>query len=369
MEQRQEFARVVISLPKQPMPADGYPLMLYYHGSNGLSTQVVDRGLITVPGGTEAPGLGPAHVVAESGFAAVGSALPLNPERFPIPISNAYLNPLNLAAYPATFQQGVIEQRLLLDALERLRIDPAVVTDCPGLSLPPGATAFQFQTDSVVALGQSHGAQYAVMMAAVEPRLRAVAPTGSGGFWPLLAAENQLSPIIGLVLGTFQPLDYLNPGLHLLETAWEPADPIVYAPRIAQNPLPDQPVRSIYQPVGQGDTQFPESVFNAMALASGVQQAGEILWSDMQQSLALNNLNGIVPYPVVTNVQSDQGIPYTGVVVQFPGDGIADPHTIFSQLDSVKYQYRCFFQTAQTLGTAIVPDPDGVRTACPGLDR
>ena len=42
--QREEDAPVVITVPRQPMPAGGYPLVLYFHGSGGLAAQVVDRG-------------------------------------------------------------------------------------------------------------------------------------------------------------------------------------------------------------------------------------------------------------------------------------------------------------------------------------
>ncbi|MGK7926669.1 MAG: hypothetical protein AB4290_15760 [Spirulina sp.] len=120
VEQRFETANVVITVPKTEMPADGYPLVFYFHGSNGLSTQVVDRGPILEPGGTEIPGLGPAHIVAERGFAAVASALPVNPERLPGAPDDAYQNLNNLAAYRDTFRQGTIEQRLLLDAIASL---------------------------------------------------------------------------------------------------------------------------------------------------------------------------------------------------------------------------------------------------------
>ena len=44
-----------------------------------------------VPGGPEQKGLGPAHVLAAHGFATVGSALPVNPERLPGAGETAYL--------------------------------------------------------------------------------------------------------------------------------------------------------------------------------------------------------------------------------------------------------------------------------------
>lgn len=338
IEQRLENAPVVITIPKnQAAPEEGFPLMIYEHGSNGLSTQVVDRGPILAPGGDRQPGLGPAHVVAEFGIATVSSALPLNPERLLNAPNDAYLNFANLAAYRDTFRQGVFEQRLLLEALADLEIPTSLI--------PDGDTNFSVETSSVAVLGQSLGAQFANMLGAIEPTVKAVVPTGSPGLWPLLIPETDLSSAAGLLLGTAQPLDLLYPGLQLLEAAWEVADPIVYAPYLAQRPLAGHPVRSIYKPAGQEDTEVPESVFNAMALASGLRQAGPILWPELQQSLALAGLEGIDPYPVANNVESEDGTPYTGSIVQYQGDGITDPHTIFSQLDEVKFQYGNFLRT------------------------
>ena len=353
VEQRLESAPVVITIPKsQPSPDDGFPLLIYQHGSNGVSTQVVDRGPILEPGGERVPGLGPAHVVAEYGIATVSSALPLNPERLPNAPTDAYLNFANLAAYRDTFRQGAFEQRLLLEALEAFEI--------PANLIPGVDTGVSVETSSVAVLGQSLGAQFANMFGAIEPNVEAVIPTGSPGFWPLLIPETELSGIVGLFLGTFQPLDPLYPGLQLLSAAWEVADPIVYAPYLAQRPLDGHPVRSVYMPVGEGDTEVPESIFNALALATGLRQAGPIFWPEMQDSLALDGLAGVESYPVANNLISDDGRRYTGVVVQYQGDGIADPHTIFSQLDEVKFQYANFLRTLFDDDLAQVLDPLGL---------
>ena len=377
--QRNQTIPLVITLPKTPMPPDGYPLVTYYHGSGGLSTQVVDRGPVRELGRSRLPDRGPADVVARYGYASLGSALPLNPERLPGIASDlfdnrAYLNPVNLSAYRDTFRQGVIEQRLLIEALGSLRIAPADLQRCEGPTLPVGETHFRLQTESVVALGQSQGAQYAVMMAAVEPKIKAVVPTGSGGFWALLFSSfassdspedlQTITRLLGKVLQRSEPLDHLYPALRLLQSSWEAAEPMVYMPRIAQRPLPNHPVRSIYQPVGQGDSAFPEVVFNAVALASGVQQAGPIIWPEMQASLALGGFDGIMSYPVSQNLISENGVPYTGVVVQYEGDGLADPHTIFSQLDDVKFQYGCFMESVQQAGLTIVPEPRPILLPC-----
>jgi hypothetical protein len=367
IEQRRETANVVVTLPKEPMPAGGYPLVLYFHGSGGVAAQVVDRGAVTVPDGPEKKGEGPAHVLAAHGFATVGAALPVNPERLPGASEIAYLNLDNLKAFRDTFRQGVIEQRLLLDALLELTIDPAIVAGCDGLSLPAGETAYRFSLERLGAMGQSMGGMYTNLVGATEPRIEVVVPTGAGGMWSLFILETSLiggSGLVPLVLGTEAELVFMHPALHLLETGWEPAEPAVYMPRLARRPLAGHPVRPIYEPVGKDDSFFPTVLYDAIALAYGHQQAGDEVWPTMQEALALAHLDGFASYPIEGNLSAEGGSPYTGVVVQYEGDGIYDPHSIFSQLDEVKHQYGCFLETFHETGKAVVVAPASLGSAC-----
>jgi hypothetical protein len=387
-KQRDEDAPVTLTLPDGVMPTAGFPLVTYFHGSGGLSTAVADRGTwhpesdpTKCPGGTtdlwmgvsgcNTKGQGPAYVLAPFGFAMAGSAMPVNPERLPNASETAYLNLNNLASMRDTFRQGVIEQHLFLDALSKVSIDPATLgTKCPGVTLPAGATAFKFDTSAVLAQGQSMGGMYTNLISAVEPRIKAALPTGAGGYWSHFILITPLIPDVAgkvgtVLLGTQAKLTFLHPGLHVFETAAEAIDPMVSMPRLARRPLPGHPVRPIYEPVGQGDSYFPQETYDAMALAYGHKEAGEIVWPTMQDALKLEGQDGLVPYPVVNELTSEAGGKYTGVVVQYKGDGVYDPHAIYSQLDAVKYQYGCFFSTFLKTGIATVPAPAPLGTPCP----
>ncbi|RLB60109.1 MAG: hypothetical protein DRI90_14465 [Deltaproteobacteria bacterium] len=367
IEQRQEVAPVVITLPKEPMPAGGYPLVLYFHGSGGLSGQVVDRGKVMEVDGEPTKGEGPAHVVAAHGFAAAGSAHPLNPERYPGASELEYINFDNLGAFRDTFRQGVIEQRLYIDALLDLEIPPDLLTGCDGPSLPGGEQSYRFAAEPLLAMGQSMGGMYTNLIGAVDPRIQAVVPTGAGGFWSFFMLETSLvggKTLISILLKTDRELSYMHPALQVLQTAWEPADPLVYMPRLAHHPLEGHPVRSVYEPVGRDDSYFPMVLYDAIALAYGHPQAGDVIWPSMQEALALAGLDGLLSYPVENNLESQSGTPFTGVVVQYEGDGIYDPHAIYGQLDAVKHQYGCFFETFRDTGTAVVPAPAALGTPC-----
>ncbi len=361
IEQFETTIPVVLTLPIGEMPPDGFPLAMYFHGSGGLSSQVVDRG----PDGTT--GEGPAHVLAGRGIAALGSAHPLNPERLRGASSFAYLNLANLKSFRDTFRQGIIEQRLLLDAVLSLRIDPAVVAACEGMSLPAGADAYVLDPQPVLAMGQSMGGMFANIMAPVEPRIEAVVPTGAGGFWSFFILHTNLVPGAGALIGNILQLGdatHMHPALHTLQLAWEPVEAFVYVPRLAADPLPGHPVRSIYEPVGEGDSYFPTLVYDRIALAYRNQQAGSIVWPSTQDALQWRELDGLADYPVVNNRRSMDGRGYTGVVVQYPGDGVHDPHEIFQFDDRVKHQYACFFATYLADGIAAAPAAAGADDAC-----
>ncbi len=359
--QRQETAPVVVTVPKAPMPPGGYPLMLYVHGSGGLSDQVVDR---------PDKGHGPAHVVAAFGLATASSAMPANPERLPGAGENDYLDTDNPKAFPSTFRQGVFEQRLLLDALRELRIPARVLDGCAGPSLSSGEEHFRFAEDRLTAMGQSMGAMYVNMLAPVEPRIGAVVPTGAGGYWSYFIFETSVVPaasmLLRLMLATRADLSFLHPALGLISLAWEPAEPMVYMPRIARLPLPGHPARPIFEPVGKGDSYFPTRVYDAAALAYGNEQAGEVSWTSMQVALALAGRQGIASYPVSQNRGSHgTGRPYTGVVVQYEGDGTFDTHGVAFRIDEVKYQYGCFLDSFVRTGVATLPERRPLGAPCP----
>jgi hypothetical protein len=380
---------ITITLPKSPMPAGGYPLIVYFHGTGGRSTDIADRGtwrpeMAEMDGGTTSPncpigvpldtwnnvtgcttpGQGPGWVVAPYGFAIAASALPVNPQRWPAGQLSSlpeWININNVAPTRDIFRQGVVEERLFIGALKTLTIDPSVVSVCTGMGLPSGETAYHFLESPLLSDGQSMGAMYANMISSVEPRIKEVLPTGAGGYWSWFILQTQTIPNVkgdlALLLGIRGNYSHLHPAMHIVELALEPVDPIVFMPRLGRNPLPGHPVRPVYEPHGLGDSYFPTDVQDACALSYGNKEAGQIIWSSMQTDLELQGLQGILPYPVANDLTSGSGSKYTGVAVEYDGDGVYDPHAIAYQLDSVKYQYGCFFKSFLDKGTATVPAP------------
>jgi hypothetical protein len=352
-----------ITIPKAAMPEGGWPLYQFFHGSGGDSHGLVDLGYSPTSDDVPELGKGPGFVVARHGIAAVSTAMPVNPERLPGAGETEYLNINNLAAFPFTFQQGVLEQRLLTDAMLALQIPQATLAGCT-VPAPTGGV-HTFNAAKLVAGGQSMGGMYTNMVTAVEPRFGAVVPTGAGGFWNLMILETQTVPgardILSTALGVDdREISFVHPALDVLSLGWEIAEPMVFMSRIARYPLDGFTPRHIYEPVGKDDVYFPISVYDAAALAYGNQQAGDELWPSMQQALATDGLEGFATYPVKGNFDG-----VTRVVVQFEGDGLIDSHYIYRQLDTVKHQYGCFFATYLRDGVPTVPAPGGLTDPCP----
>ncbi len=353
-----------ITIPKRTMPSGGWPLWQFFHGSGGASWDIVDDGPSATTEDIPEIGKGPGYVVAKRGIAAAASALPVNPERLAGASSYAYLNINNLSAFPYTFQQGVFEQRLLLDALLELQIPPSVVAACSGLALPAGASAHHFDATKLTAGGHSMGGMYTNMIGAVEPRYGALTPFGAGGFWNMMILDTEIvAGARSLLAGVFgvegETLSFVHPTLALLGLGWEIAEPGPSMARLARRPLPGFPARHVYQPIGLDDKFFPNPVFDAAALAYGNRQAGDQVWPGTQAALATDHLDGMLTYPIRGNRNGT-----TNVVVQYHDDNLIDAHYIHRQLPAVQFQYACFLATYLRDGVPTVFAPAAADAPC-----
>ncbi|AKU96659.1 hypothetical protein AKJ09_03323 [Labilithrix luteola] len=360
-KQRDESVPVSIAIPRTPMPAGGYPLVIYFHGSGGVSRQVIDGGDDADPGDRY-----PGPNLAKRGIASAGAALPISPERVPGASDIDYLNINNLIAMRDTFRQGILESRLVLAALEKLSIPPSMLEGCAGPTLPAGETAYHF-TDKPHAQGQSMGGMYTNLVSAVEPRIKLSVPTGAGGFWVYFILKTSTVPgaagLVALLMKTPEQLTFVHPALHIAETALEAIDPMVSAIRVARRPLPGHPARPIYEPAGLNDSYFPTPVYDAMDLSYGHPRVGDEIWPTMRDAQKLVGLDTPLSYPVKANLTSENGQTYTGAIVQYdPGPG-NDGHAIYRQKPVVQHQYACFHSTFLETGTATIVAPVDDRDA------
>ena len=372
--QRFEEANLFVTVPRAKMPAAGWPAVLYVRAGGSGDKPVVDRGPRPAKGQPYTAGEGPAMNFAEVGFAAVEVDGPLGGLRNGTHGDEQFLvfNFVNPEALRDNIRQSAIELSLVARALDRLAIAPAAAAACAGTS----AGAQKFDLGHLAIWGHSTGATIAPLAAAIEPRIGAVLLSGSGGsylenvLWK--KAPLDVKPLAELLLGYTakgRSLTADDPVLSLIQWAAEPADPQVYARRLARAPPAGTAPRHLLQFQGIVDHYILPPLVQAVSIPLGVDLAGPALdvasaelsvFTPLEAALGRAD-RGRIALPARGNQAAGA---VTAVVVQQPQDGIEDGHEVAFQTEAPKHQYRCFLKS-WLAGVPQVPVAGGLRDPCP----
>jgi hypothetical protein len=351
-----ETANIYFTVPRSPIPAGGWPTVIFVRTGGGGDRPLVDRGYSTTPefGTPVTPGTGPAMYFARAGFAGVQLDGPLGGLRNTTMADEQFLifNVFNASALRDNVRESAMELSLLARALPQLGF---LATTCAGTD------RYTVDTAHLAIMGHSMGAWIAPLVMAWEPSISAAVLSGAGGSYVANVMDKQhplnVRPLAEALLD-FTPIDrYLeqhDPALMILQWAAEPSDPQVYGRMVNARVLMLQ---------GIVDHYILPSIANATSLAMGLAEAGPAY----DASNAEEQMLGMVPLeqrlPLVGLQKID--LPATqNVVVQHPGDALEDGHEVVFQTDPPKHQYRCFLQSWLG-GPAKVPPDDSADAPCP----
>jgi hypothetical protein len=375
--QREEEARLWITLPRTAMPEAGFPAVVLVRTGAGTDRALVDRGRREIPGGPpESPGSGPALEFARAGFAGVSVDGPHGGIRNVSGGDEQFLvfNIQNPIALRDNLRQSALELALLARALDTLEVD---ASPCPGLRTLAGDGRARFDTAHLVLMGHSMGASIAPLAAAFEPRFRALILSGAGGSWiaNVMYKERPLAtrPLAEALLryaAQGHRLTVDDPVLGMLQWAGESADAQIYVRHLVEEVVVGAP-RHVLMFQGIVDHYIPPPVANALSLALGVDRAGPGLDAERPELAAFTPIEALLPLrgrrvldlPIAGNrTIAEQAI--TAVVTQHPEDGIEDGHETVFQTEPPKIQYRCFLRTFARDEPPRVPDPSSPDPAC-----
>ena len=346
--QGDERARIVITVPRAPMPAAGYPTVVFSRTGGGGDRPLVDRGARAAAGGDAIePGSGPAREFAQVGFAGVSIDGPHGGFRNVTGGDEQLLifNVQNPVAMRDNIRQSALELVLAAHVVPEIVLD---TSDCVGA---PAETHFDGAT--LVLMGHSMGATIAPLTLAFEPRYRAALLSGAGGSWieNIVYKESPLRvrPIAETLLGVAGrwELHEHDPVLMLLQWAGESADPPAYGRLVVREPIGAP--RHVLMMQGIVDTYILPPIANATSLSFGLDLAGPALdeteprleaFAPLRDHLALAGREAI-SLPASANYEAS----VTAVVTQHPEDGIEDGHEVVFQTEPPKRQYRCFLET------------------------
>lgn len=349
--QYQREAPFVVTIPKQPMPESGYPLMMYNHGTGGDAIQVFTRGQEDAAGNLDIGG-GPSRIAASRGWASSGMGGHLSFDHLGIlGTLDGYIayNFLNPVAWLGNMQQMVLERVYFRRFLNALRIPPHL---CPGADT---ADNFHFDTSHQVIMGHSLGSYLTGIQTAIDPEpYQGSILSGAGGSW-IEFAFGPTDPIhlqffaelFALNLSPIEHMDLWHPIPMLAELLVGGANNILYTDRILRHPTKAPPHVLVIE--GHNDHQVPENIQRPLLASLGVDLGGEDVGSSAADTVFHHMAIGGAQQ-LALPVSNNQWIPghgsRTAIAVRHAEDEATelDGHYVTFQLESTKHQYGCFLE-------------------------
>lgn len=317
---RTEEMRFALSVPLGPMPAKGWPIVLYAHGTGGSYRTFLTNGVAALLGEIkDAQG----KVIEQ--MAVIGIDQVLHGTRAPegTNVELAFFNFNNPGASVDNVLQGGIDNFQLLRLVKNLTFDKVPWMEGvnkAGEIYDFGAT--KFDPDRIYFMGHSQGGLTGPSFLAAEPEIKGAVLSGAGG-GAALSLLYKTAPIdIGYLLEAAlkEKLDQFHPVLNLFQQMLEPADPNNYAPRFYHAPLPGLAPKPIFLSEGLIDHYTPTATTEALAVAMRAPPLGKVL-----QEVAGLALRGLTAsnLPVSGNVSSADGQTVTAGLMQYETQKVA----------------------------------------------
>jgi hypothetical protein len=328
------FALAVPNATACPEPADGYPIVLYAHGTGGDYRSMLG-------GAHEAENLG-ARCIATMGIDQVfhGDRLEQgSPDLL-------FFNVLNPVAGRANATQSAIDlvQQARLFTETRMTI-PASVSG-RGADITFDATKLGF-------VGHSQGGINGPIFLAIDDQARGGMLSGSASMLTITLLE-KTAPIdvpalirttfLGLSDDEASELTVFHPALSLAQTIVDPADPIHYVGSIAREPRAGFSAKSLFMtegvnPDGTGDSYAPPHGIEVQAVAAGlppelplIHDIAELSWGDLAPvTIPSDGLSG--------NLGAGQA---SGVLAQWRASDAEDGHFVIRDIPAAMQQATAF---------------------------
>lgn len=260
-----------LAIPDGDAPADGWPLLIYAHGTGGSFTGHLGRN-----GWAEevAGGSSPAATLAID--------MPQHGERRGDSTEDPELLFFNVIN-PHAARGNVLQGSADLMSLSRWAVEGSI-----GAGASPTGAAVSFDDTRIAVLGHSQGATHAAIMLPFEPNFAAGMLSGVGGHLTTsMLTKTEPLPIadaVGVLMMDLDGSDLAcgdyNPGLALVQTFYDVADPINYAGLLATSPVPSAPTgHHVFMSYGLNDHYSPEETQEAYARAGDFPHVGPELRS------------------------------------------------------------------------------------------
>ena len=270
------FTLVVPNAKACPVPASGYPILLYAHGTGGDYRSVIDEG----------NGVGDA--MARQCIASMGTDEIFSGARPGAPAASdpnpegteevTFFNVGNPSAMRTNTRQSAI------DIAQEARLFTETNLTVPAGTSVTGS-AIAFDATKLLFMGHSQGGLNGPLYLAADSSALGGVLSGASSSVPitLLDKTSPAPSVAGLwlfALGLTQPADVaeltlFHPIMSFAQTCMDPIDPLVYMRYVVQHPRAGHAPKSIYQtegvfPDGGGDTYAPPHGIEVGSVAIGL---------------------------------------------------------------------------------------------------
>jgi hypothetical protein len=252
---------LALTIPKgKVMPAKGWPVAIFAHGTGGsFRSHVTDDTAGVLAQATPAFAVLGIDQVEHGPRRGKSSAAP----------NDLFFNFENPSAARGNPLQGAADQLSLVRLAAAFKLSAAQT----------GGDAIQFDKDSIVFWGHSQGATEGSLAMPYADGVKAVVLSGNGATLKF-ALLNKTSPVniaaalpFALqdpALATADESAEMHPVLTLLQQWIDPADPLHFAQAITRLPEPGHTAKNVFQTYGLGDTYAPPVTLREYALAGGL---------------------------------------------------------------------------------------------------
>ncbi|MEO8705229.1 MAG: hypothetical protein ABI867_34620 [Kofleriaceae bacterium] len=331
--QRMETMRFALTVPLGAVPAGGFPVAIYSHGTGGDFKSFTRDGTGTA--------------LAKQGIAVISTDQVLHGPRNPGGnVETDFFNIANPYAMRDNALQGAA------DAWSQMRL-------ANGISIVDGARTITLDPTRLYFFGHSQGGLTGPGFVAFEPSLSGAVMSGTGGLL-YLALLYKTAPLdIPMLVQTFlrdDPVDEDNPSLALFQMWAEREDGGNYAPLMVREPqtAPDgTPLapRNIFQTEGFTDTFTPNPSIEAFATALG---------GDVVMTAATKDVPGLDlrARTVKAPPFSDNLDGATAVLAQYDQEVGSDGHFVVFDIVAATRQASEFLGTLARTGTATIVTPN-----------
>ncbi len=333
------------------MPPDGYPIVLYAHGTGGNYRSMLGAG-------DEAESLGK-RCIATIGIDQIFHGT--RPGADGGNVELLFFNVNNPVAARANGPQSAI------DVVQQGRLFTDTHASVPATVSRTGAE-LKFDAKRMGFMGHSQGGLNGPMFLAVDDQALGGMLSGSGSMIEVALLEKTepvnvsglvKSVFLGLSVPEYEELDSFHPALSLAQTMVDPTDPLNYVSFIATEPRPGFAPKSVMMtegvnPDGGGDSYAPPHGIEIQAVAMSlppqnpiIHPIAELAWSDLQPVT-------IPPEGLSGNLAGGK---VSGVLAQWPASQASDGHYVIYDIPAAMDQATGFVQSFLENPVGRVPPP------------